>query len=171
MVIQPIIIHNFIKYFNDQIDFKWAVIYGTCFFLCTAINNLCHHPFFFNLLRKGMRMRIAVSGLVYRKACKAYFYFIFKFQNSIIFKALKLNLMNLEKDANGKIINILSNDVSRIESAFYFFPYFFISPLQTIVIVLILFKMVDLSILSGITLLVLVIPLQSCFGKLQNIYK
>jgi ABC-type multidrug transport system fused ATPase/permease subunit len=86
-------------------------------------------------------------------------------------KALKLSSTNLEKDSNGKILNFLSNDVSRIETAFYFLPYLIAGPLQIIGIVLMLFEMVDLSILSGIILIFIVIPIQSFLGKIQTIYK
>jgi ABC-type transport system involved in cytochrome bd biosynthesis fused ATPase/permease subunit len=86
-------------------------------------------------------------------------------------KALKLSSTNLEKDSNGKILNFFSNDVSRIETAFYFYPYLIAGPLQIIGIVLMLFEMVDSSILSGTLLIFIVIPIQSFLGKIQTIYK
>ena len=117
-------------------------------------------------------MRLAVSGLIYRKV-KFYLnvinetYELKKFN----FKSLKLNSKNLEHDSSGKIINLLSNDVSRIETAFHFFPNLFTGPLQVIAIILLLLEMIDLSIIVGVSLLIIVIPLQFVLGKFLNIYK
>ena len=77
----------------------------------------------------------------------------------------------MEQDSNGKIFNFLSNDVSRIETAFYFFPYLIAGPLQVIAILLMLLEMVDLSMLSGTLLILIVIPIQTFLGKIQTIYK
>ena len=82
-----------------------------------------------------------------------------------------MNLNNFEQDFNGKILNFLSNDASRIENAFMFCPILIVGPIQAIAIVMLLLKMVDLSILSGLILLIVLIPLQIVLGKLTNIFK
>ena len=64
---QPLLIRNVIRYFNNQIDLNWALIYGTIFCLNIIVNDLTHHPYFFNLQRKGMRIRLAITGLIYKK--------------------------------------------------------------------------------------------------------
>ena len=87
------------------------------------------------------------------------------------FQALKLSSKNLEQDSSGKILNFLSNDVSRIEVGYFFSPYLFAGPFQVLAIILMLLEMVDLSIISGILLLIIVIPLQSVLGKIQTIFK
>jgi ATP-binding cassette subfamily C (CFTR/MRP) protein 4 len=97
-----------------------------------------------------MQMRIAVCGLIYRKS-------------------LKLNLS--EHDSTGKIINMLSNDGTRIEFGFLWISYLIVSPLQGIAIIYLLLELVDLSILSGVLILLLIVPLQSVLGKVLNIYK
>jgi ATP-binding cassette subfamily C (CFTR/MRP) protein 4 len=79
-----------------------------------------------------------------------------------------LNISGTE--SNGKIINLLSNDASRIEFGFLFVPYLIISPLQAIAIIFLLVEMVDLSMLSGILLFLTVIPLQSLVAKILNRY-
>ena len=66
-MIQPLLIRDFIKYFNGQVEFKWALINGTIICLNTLINCLVPHPFYYSVVRQGMRMRIAVCGLIYRK--------------------------------------------------------------------------------------------------------
>lgn len=66
-IIQPILIVNLIRYFNGQLDLKWAIIYGTAICLMIIATNLIHHPYIFAIVRQGMQMRLAVCGLVYRK--------------------------------------------------------------------------------------------------------
>ena len=74
-------------------------------------------------------------------------------------------------DQGGKILNLLSNDGFRIEGAFIFYHYLLIAPLLTITTAILLTKMVDLSILSGLLLLLIIVPLQSILGKVLTIYK
>ncbi len=88
-----------------------------------------------------------------------------------ISKALKLNSISSEHDSSGKILNLLSNDGSRVEMAFLFFSYLIVAPLQAIAILLLLLEMVDISILSGVLLLAIIIPLQSFLGKVLNMYR
>ncbi len=67
LVAQPLLIRNLIRYFNDQIDFNWAFLYGSIFCLNAILNNLIHHPYFFNLQRQGMRIRLAITGIIFKK--------------------------------------------------------------------------------------------------------
>ncbi len=66
-LIQPILVRNLIRYFNDQIDLKWAIIYGTIICLNMTKSYLVVHSYFYKISRIGMQMRIAVCGLIYRK--------------------------------------------------------------------------------------------------------
>ena len=66
-VLQPILTSELLKYFNGEIDFNLAIIYGTCICLNVFVIWFVHHPYSINCSRYGMRLRIACCGLVYRK--------------------------------------------------------------------------------------------------------
>ena len=81
-----------------------------------------------------------------------------------------MNSICSEQNSSGRILNLLSNDGTRIEMAFYFIPYLVIGPLLAVAIVILLIEMVDITILSGILLLFIIMPLQSVLGKVLNTY-
>ncbi len=66
-VIQPIWIGYLIDYFSGQTDLQTALIYGSLVCLISFLNGMLNHMNFQQTQRYGMRMRIAVCGLIYRK--------------------------------------------------------------------------------------------------------
>ena len=82
-----------------------------------------------------------------------------------------MDSVSLNSDASGRILNLLTNDSSRVERAFYFYHYLVVGPLQAVAIMILLFELVDFSILSGVLLILVLIPLQSIFGKLSNYFR
>ena len=66
-VLQPVLTSELLKYFNGEIEFELAIKYGSLICLSVFIVWLVHHPYSINCSRYGMRLRIACSGLVYRK--------------------------------------------------------------------------------------------------------
>ena len=77
-------------------------------------------------------------------------------------------MSSLGGQSSGQIINLLGNDGTRIDNAVLFFPYLLIGPIQSIIIVFLLIKMIDASILSGLILLAFSIPAQALSGKLLD---
>ncbi len=63
----PLLISHLIKYFNGQIDKNEAFMYGTLLLLGSALTSIVAHPYFFQITRYGMQLRLAVGGLVYKK--------------------------------------------------------------------------------------------------------
>lgn len=87
-------------------------------------------------------MRLAASSMLYRKV-------------------LKLTKNALERSSVGQLVNIFSNDVSRFEFAVTFVHYLWIGPLELIVISVILYREIGISILFGVSFMILFVPLQS----------
>ncbi len=60
----------FLAYFspdNGDMTATEAAGYGIGFVLMTVAFTLVHHIFFFNLERTGMRARVAMCAVIYRK--------------------------------------------------------------------------------------------------------
>lgn len=75
-----------------------------------VFNNIYHTAF-----HNGMKVRVAVCSLIYRKA-------------------LRLSQMALSETSPGKMVNLLSNDVSRFDWTSYFMNYLWMGPLITLTI-------------------------------------
>jgi hypothetical protein len=78
-MLQPMLIVALIGYFNDNSDFKTALIYCTIISLSITFMSLSHHVKFFGLQTEGMKIRLSCMGLVYKKV----------FFNKFIFQLLK----------------------------------------------------------------------------------
>lgn len=74
-------------------------------------------------------------------------------------------MSDADNQLGGQLINMLSNDGTRIEYSVYFLPHLIIAPIQSVIILYILATSIDVSILSGLVIIVLAIPLQSVLGN------
>ena len=138
-----------IRYFaNDPtITYKWACIYASGVCLCTFLFISSHHPTMQHVMRLGMRLRTASCALMYQKA-------------------LKLSSASVGQTAVGQIVNIMSNDVNRFDEFTIFGSYLIVAPIQTAIIVYIVWTYLGVACFAGIALLVLFIPFQALMGKL-----
>ena len=151
-VAHPILVSQLLKYFNNEISQRTAIIYGLCICLSIFLIWLVHHPYTQNATRYGMRLRIACCGLIYRKS-------------------LKLNTSTLDSKVSGRILNLLSNDAARLDLVVYYLPYFVIVPIQVAAIVYFLIKMVDMTFLAGLIIFLIYMPLQAIMAKIYNYFR
>lgn len=147
-VMQPVMLGWVVRYFAAP-----ESIGKTEFYLSAAgvsilggMHIFTHHPYFFNMQRIGMRIRIACCSLVYRKA-------------------LRLSQAALSKTAVGQMVNLLSNDVNRFDQSVLFVPYLVAGPLQTAIVTWVLWQHLGISCLAGISFVLLYIPFQGCLGR------
>ncbi|XP_037509647.1 ATP-binding cassette subfamily C member 4 isoform X1 [Rhipicephalus sanguineus] len=147
-VMQPVMLGWVVRYFAAP-----ESISKTEFYLSAAgvsilggMHIFTHHPYFFNMQRIGMRIRIACCSLVYRKA-------------------LRLSQAALSKTAVGQMVNLLSNDVNRFDQSVLFVPYLVAGPLQTAIITWVLWQHLGISCIAGISFILLYIPFQGCLGR------
>ena len=152
-----------------------AIFYGALLASGILIAGLAHHPYINNTILYGMRLRVALAGLVYREVfIKCCFFFFPKIYLIItlflLFETFKLKHCALSSE-NGMLVNLLSSDASRLNDFFVFLPYFVIAPLQCAFVVYIMIKKIGFSFLAGLLILFLFIPIQSILGKLFSCAK
>nr|XP_014354031.1 PREDICTED: multidrug resistance-associated protein 4 [Latimeria chalumnae] len=100
-IIQPILIGNLISYFesydsNDIEARNTAYGYAAGVSLCSLSLAILHHLYFYHVQRAGMKLRVAMCHMIYKKA-------------------LCLNHVALGKTTTGQIVNLLSNDVNKFD--------------------------------------------------------
>ena len=102
--------------FCDQIkqqNLLFALICGICSALLLIVNSASHHQVFFCSARMGMLARIVLTGSVYNKL-------------------MRLTIAN--DSAAGQIVNMVSNDVQKIEDYCVFRHFVWFSAIETVVV-------------------------------------
>ncbi|KAI4581564.1 hypothetical protein MJG53_010007 [Ovis ammon polii x Ovis aries] len=100
-VVQPIFLGKMISYVENYHLSDSATLheaYGCAAGLsaCVLVWAVLHHLYFYHIQRLGMRLRVAVCHMIYRKA-------------------LRLSSSAMGKTTTGQVVNLLSNDVNRFD--------------------------------------------------------
>ena len=81
-------------------------------------------------------------------------------------KALRLSTRARNVHSNGKLVNHISTDVSRVDFAAQFFHIGWTAPIQLIICLIILLVNLGPSALAGFAIFVVVVPIQAKFMQL-----
>ncbi|XP_034354498.1 ATP-binding cassette sub-family C member 4 [Arvicanthis niloticus] len=151
-VVQPIFLGKIIDYFEkydpaNSVALHTAYGYAAVLSVCTLILAILHHLYFYHVQCAGMRLRVAMCHMIYRKA-------------------LRLSNSAMGKTTTGQIVNLLSNDVNKFDQVTIFLHFLWAGPLQAIAVTILLWVEIGISCLAGMAVLVILLPLQSCIGKL-----
>ncbi|XP_061290371.1 ATP-binding cassette sub-family C member 4-like isoform X4 [Bos javanicus] len=151
-VVQPIFLGKMVSYVEtydptDSAALHEAYGYAAGLSACVLVWAVLHHLYFYHMQRVGMRLRVAVCHMIYRKA-------------------LRLSSPAMGKTTTGQIVNLLSNDVNRFDQVTMFLHYLWVGPLQAIAVTTLLWMEIGISCLAGMAVLIIILLLQSCFGKL-----
>lgn len=114
--VQPLCLLKLISYFahgTEAIDS--AYLYAGGVVACSALNVFIMHPYMLGTMHVGMQMRVGLCSMIYRKA-------------------LKLSKTALGETTAGHIVNLISNDVGRLDLATIFVHYLWVGPLETLFI-------------------------------------
>ncbi|KAB0345156.1 hypothetical protein FD754_022082 [Muntiacus muntjak] len=150
-VVQPIFLGKMISYVenydpNDSATLHKAYGYGAGLSTCVLMWAILHHLYFYYIQRVRMRLRVAACHMIYHKA-------------------LCLSSSATGKTTTGQIVNLLSNNVNRFDQVAMFLHYPWVGPLQAIAVTNLLWMEIGISCLTGMAVLIILLLLQSCFGK------
>ncbi|XP_044525283.1 ATP-binding cassette sub-family C member 4 [Gracilinanus agilis] len=151
-VVQPIFLGKIIEFFeqydpHDTVALNWAYGYAAALSFCTLFLAILHHLYFYHVQCAGMKLRVAMCHMIYRKA-------------------LRLSNTAMVKTTTGQIVNLLSNDVNKFDQVTIFLHFLWAGPIQAIAVTALLWLEIGVSCLAGMAVLLILLPLQSCFGKL-----
>ena len=153
-IVQAVALGNLVQGFrsphdmNENIDedapkgngYLWASIVT----LCGLVILMEHHHVFFWTWRKGMRLRVACLAAIYDKS---------------------LRLPSCAREEGHNIHNLASNDVERFLMASLFANYLFWSPLQSIAVLYVGYRVLGMAFVAGFFVLMAVFfPLQLYLG-------
>ncbi|XP_053689234.1 probable multidrug resistance-associated protein lethal(2)03659 [Sabethes cyaneus] len=152
-VTQPIFLGALVAYYSQQNgNVNDAYLYAAAVVMCSAISVLFMHSYMLSQLHLGMKLRVAACSMVYRKS-------------------LRLSKTALGDTTAGQVVNLLSNDVGRLDLAVLFVHYLWIGPLETIVVTYLMYREIGISAIFGVIFLLLFIPLQAYLGKKTSVLR
>ncbi|KAM7066573.1 ATP-binding cassette sub-family C member 4 isoform 2-T2 [Acridotheres tristis] len=151
-IVQPIFLGRIINYFenedaSDELALNFAYCYAGALSVCTLVLAIMHHLYFYHVQRAGMKLRVAMCHMIYRKA-------------------LRLSNVAMAKTTTGQIVNLLSNDVNKFDQVTIFLHFLWAGPLQAIAVTVLLWMEIGPSCLAGMAVLIILLPVQTCIGRL-----
>ncbi|TKS66219.1 Multidrug resistance-associated protein 4 [Collichthys lucidus] len=156
-VIQPVVLGKMIQYFENYDPDNYKALYETLGYaaglsICTILLALLHHLYFYHVQRTGMKIRVAMCHMIYKKA-------------------LCLNSSAMGKTTTGQIVNLLSNDVNKFDDVTIFLHFLWVGPLQAAAVVGLLWLEIGPSCLAGMVVLMFLMPVQTTFGRLFSKFR
>lgn len=145
--IHLIFFHRFEYSKNSDISHESAIKYGTLIFILIILSGLCATHSYFKGIHFAVRVRAAVCNIIYRKA-------------------LRLSAKSLVETAPGKLVNLLSNDVSRFETVSLLFHRMWTSPIITFIAGYFLWVEIRWAGIIGIFIVLLSVFIQSMFTSI-----
>jgi ATP-binding cassette, subfamily C (CFTR/MRP), member 4 len=143
-IARPLLLSRVLRYFSDdpRIDYYEACYSAAGVCLCTVAIILIDYPSVQESMAVSIQMKTVTCALIYQKS-------------------LRLSQSALGQTQVGQIINLLSNDVKRIDAAAFYLVFLIIVPIQTLITVYILWIYLGFASLAGMAILVLLIPVQA----------
>lgn len=122
--------------------FDEAVKYAIAMTVLVGINGICSNHFHMNGFYNALKLRVAICNLIYKKS-------------------LRLSQTALHDTSPGKLVNLLSNDVSRFDLFSSMMGPCWGGPLITIIGGTLLWKETGWAGLMGLIIVFIVAPLMS----------
>lgn len=122
-----------------------ALLFAGGIVILNALNAVLFNHIFHIAFHNGMKVRVAVCSLIYRKA-------------------LRLSQTALDEVSAGNVVNLISNDVNHFDWASYFANYLWVGPLLTLTVAVLICSEVGFIGLIGILVVFCLVPPMSMFN-------
>ncbi|XP_055676611.1 ATP-binding cassette sub-family C member 4-like [Lutzomyia longipalpis] len=151
---QPLLLGRLLLYFrpNSGMTHTEALLYAGGIVGLSLLYGVTGNQFLFTSFYCGMKIRVAMCSIIYRKA-------------------LKLSRTALGDTAPGKVVNLLSNDVNRFDLVSILVHMMWASPLMAMIVGYLLWLEAGWAGFVGIMIVFTVVPLQSYTGKLSSRFR
>lgn len=123
-----------------------AYVYAAGFILSNLLCFIIMYSLLLTQFHCGMKLRLAVCSMIYRKS-------------------LKLSKTALGNITAGHVVNLISNDVGRLDLAFMLLHYIWLAPLITVVVSYLVFLEIGWSAFVGIAIVLFFVPLQGYLAQ------
>lgn len=152
-IAQPLLLREIILYISDANQPRYSgYIYAIGLGLAAILQAIIHQQFFFRTIRVGVQIRVSISTFIYKRL-------------------LLLKSKDIMRITTGQIINLISNDVGKLQDLTHHMHYLWEAPLEAIIAFGLIWNRIGIPTLFGYAVLLLLAPLQLFFSKKFAEYK
>ncbi|XP_039980041.1 multidrug resistance-associated protein 1 isoform X3 [Xiphias gladius] len=153
MFVGPEILRLLIHFVNNSNAPYWhGYFYTALLFICTCVQSLILQKYFHVCFVSGMRLRTAIIGAVYRKAL-------------VISNAAR------RTSTVGEIVNLMSVDAQRFMDLITYINMIWSAPLQVVLALYFLWQNLGPSVLAGVAVMVLMVPVNAVIAMKTKTYQ
>ncbi|XP_068155675.1 ATP-binding cassette sub-family C member 4 [Drosophila tropicalis] len=153
--LMPLFLGGLVGYFaknQETIGKQEAYLYALGIVICMLVPVISFHPFIFYIFQVGTKLRLALSGLIYRKC-------------------LQVSKSSSNDGLRGRAINILANDLGRFDVALCFLHDTWKGPMESLLIGFLMYREIGLSAVIGVSFMLSFIPLQAWAARKAAYYR
>lgn len=143
-MVQPIALGNLVNYYSSNVEDRNendAYIQAAILIISNFLSVLVFHPYFMGIIHIVLKLKVSIVSLVYRKS-------------------LRLSKTALGDTTVGQVVNLLSNDINRLNGAVMFCHDLWIGPLASIIVTVIMYQEIGISAVFGICYIFCYLPFQ-----------
>ncbi|XP_075422205.1 multidrug resistance-associated protein 1-like isoform X2 [Ascaphus truei] len=149
----PEILKLLIRFVGDKDAPNWqGYLYTALLFFCACLQTLILHKYFHICFVTGMRLKTAVVGVVYRKA-------------------LIISNSSRRTSTVGEIVNLMSVDAQRFMDLATYINMIWSAPLQVILALYLLWQNLGPSVLAGVAVMILLVPVNAVIAVKTKKYQ
>uniref|UniRef100_A0A0M3JBI9 ABC transmembrane type-1 domain-containing protein n=1 Tax=Anisakis simplex TaxID=6269 RepID=A0A0M3JBI9_ANISI len=150
-LLQPLAMGRLIRYFrfDKPLSMQEAYMALIALSLVSVLIPLIHHPYFYELQKKGLELKVAACGMIMQKG-------------------LQLSSSALHKTTVGHIVTLMSTDVAKFDMMFIFVHYLWLSPLILVSYTVMLWREIGFSSVVGFGALIVLVPIQGYFSRMMG---
>jgi ABC-type multidrug transport system fused ATPase/permease subunit len=147
----PVILGKLISFIQSPNEPMWhGIMYAFLMGLSSVVQSLFIHLYFFRVFRVGQQMRASIAALVYRKA-------------------FSMSFDSRKKYTVGEMVNHQSVDTSRLDGTMPYLHMIWSGPIQIIVSLVLLYRIVGVAVFSGLLILLLMIPINLQISRVLSV--
>ncbi|XP_031462657.1 multidrug resistance-associated protein 1 isoform X1 [Phasianus colchicus] len=149
----PEILKLLINFVNNKSAPNWqGYFYTGLLFVCACLQTLILHQYFHICFVTGMRVKTAIVGVIYRKA-------------------LVITNSARKTSTVGEIVNLMSVDAQRFMDLATYINMIWSAPLQVILALYLLWQNLGPSVLAGVAVMILLVPVNAVMAMKTKTYQ
>nr|XP_009681743.1 PREDICTED: multidrug resistance-associated protein 1 isoform X3 [Struthio camelus australis] len=149
----PEILKLLLNFVNDKGAPNWqGYFYTGLLFVCACLQTLILHQYFHICFVTGMRLKTAIVGVIYQKA-------------------LVITNSARRTSTVGEIVNLMSVDAQRFMDLVTYINMIWSAPLQVILALYLLWQNLGPSVLAGVAVMILLVPVNAVMAMKTKTYQ